>query len=138
MAWALEQSKFFTMGCNKLTVATDHKPLVSLLGQKSLDQVSNARLFYIKPRISMWKLRHIHCPGRTNFFADVTSRNPVSPEDDTDNERHFVAVNLASVADDRGSGGRRKGRLAISPDSRCAGTASIWTLFKAPRLPVSH
>ena len=33
-----------------------------------------------------------------NFFADATSRKPVLPEDDTDNEKHFVAVNLASVA----------------------------------------
>ena len=46
----------------------------------------------------MWKFRIIHCPGRTNFFADARSRNPVSPEDNTDNERHFVAANLASVA----------------------------------------
>ena len=87
VAWALERSKFFTQGCDWLTVATDHKPLVSLLGQKSLDQVPNARLFRIKQRISMWKFRMIH-------FADVTSRNPVSPEDD----RHFVAVNLALIA----------------------------------------
>ena len=55
VAWALEQSKFFTQGCDKLTVATDHEPLVSLHGQKSLDQVPNARLFPIKQRISMWK-----------------------------------------------------------------------------------
>ena len=98
MAWALEQIKFFTQGCDKLTVATDHTPLVLLLGQKSLDQFLNARLFRIKQRISMWKFNIIHCPGRTNFFGDVTSQKPVSPEDDTDNEKHFVAVNLASVA----------------------------------------
>ena len=30
VAWALEQSKFFTQGCDRLTVATDHKPLVSI------------------------------------------------------------------------------------------------------------
>ena len=35
VAWALEESKFFIQGCDKLTVATDHKPLVSLLVQKS-------------------------------------------------------------------------------------------------------
>ena len=42
VAWVLEQSKFFTQGCDRLTVATNHKPLVSLLGQKSLNQVANA------------------------------------------------------------------------------------------------
>ena len=33
VAWALEQTKFFTQGCDKLTVATDHKPLIALLGE---------------------------------------------------------------------------------------------------------
>ena len=51
VAWALEQSKFFTQGCDKLVVATDHKPLVGLLMDRSLDQASNARLLRIKQRI---------------------------------------------------------------------------------------
>ena len=67
VAWALEQSKFLTQGCDRLTVATNHKPLVSLLGQKSLNQVANARLFRIKQRISMWKFKVIHCLGKANF-----------------------------------------------------------------------
>ena len=96
MAWALEQSKFFTQGCDRLTVATDHKPLISLLGQKSLDQVPNTRLFRIKQRISSWKFRITHCPGKANFFADASSRRPVQEEDDT--EQRFVDANLASVA----------------------------------------
>ena len=28
IAWALEQSRFFTQGCDNLLVLTDHKPLV--------------------------------------------------------------------------------------------------------------
>ena len=96
-AWALEQTKFFRQGCDKLTVATDHKPLISLLGAKSLDQVPNVCLFRIKQRISMWKFEIVHCPGKTNFFADATSRNPVLAEED-DTETAFLADNLASIA----------------------------------------
>ena len=48
VAWALEQTKFFTQGCDRLTKATDHKPLIALLGEKSLDQVPNVCLFRIK------------------------------------------------------------------------------------------
>ena len=95
VAWALEQRKLFTQGCDRLTVATDHKPLVSLLGQKSLDQVANARLFRIRQRISMWKV--IHCPGKAHFFADPTSRRPVRSDDD-DCEMLFIAANLAAIA----------------------------------------
>ena len=53
VAWALKQMKFFTQGCDRLTVATDHKPLISRLGAKSLDQAPNVRLFQIRQRISM-------------------------------------------------------------------------------------
>ena len=102
VAWALEQSKFFTQGCDRLTVATDHKPLVSLLGQKSLDQVANARLFRIKQRISLWKFKVIHCPGKANFFADAMSRRPVRFYDD-DREALFIAANLAAIAISRRS-----------------------------------
>ena len=78
-------------------MATNHKPLISLLGTKSLVQVPNVRLFRIKQRISMWKFDIVHCPGKTNFFADATSRNPVSTEDD-ETETKFLAANLAAIA----------------------------------------
>ena len=32
VAWALEQTKFFTMGCNNLLIIVDHKPLVKIFG----------------------------------------------------------------------------------------------------------
>ena len=78
-------------------MATDHKPLISLLRTKSLDQVPNVRLFRIKQRISMWKFDIIHCPGKTNFFADATSRNPIAADSD-DMETAFMAANLAAIA----------------------------------------
>ena len=96
-AVALEQTKFFTQGWDRLTVATDHKPLISLLGEKSLDQVLNVRLFWIKQRISMWKFRIIHLPGKTNFFADAASRHPVHAEE-TEPETLIVMANLAAFA----------------------------------------
>ena len=75
-------------------MATDHKPLVTLLGQKSLDQVANAQLFRIKQCI-MWKFKVIHCPGKANFFADATLRRPVR----SDNcKTLFIAANLAAIA----------------------------------------
>jgi hypothetical protein len=32
VAWALEQTKFFTQGCDDLLIITDHKPLVKIVG----------------------------------------------------------------------------------------------------------
>ena len=40
VAWGLEQSRYFTQGCDDLIVVTDHKPLVKLLGDRTLDEIS--------------------------------------------------------------------------------------------------
>ena len=47
VAWALEQTRFFTMGCSDLLVVVDHKPLVKLLGDRRLDEIDTPRLFRI-------------------------------------------------------------------------------------------
>ena len=50
VAWALEQTRYFTQGCDDLVVVTDHKPLVKLLGDRTLDEIANTRLFRSKQR----------------------------------------------------------------------------------------
>ena len=72
VAWSLEQSKYFTMGCPTLTVVTDHKPLVRVLDTKPLESVTNPRLFRLKQRVAMWKFKIAHLPGRSNWAADAT------------------------------------------------------------------
>ena len=44
IAWSLEQTKYFTQGCNKPVVVTDHKPLLKLFGDRTLDEIANPRL----------------------------------------------------------------------------------------------
>ena len=43
IARGLQDTKYYTMGCRQLYVATDHKPLVDVLGDKSLADVENPR-----------------------------------------------------------------------------------------------
>ena len=76
VAWSLEQTRFFTMGCDDLVVIVDHKPLVKLLGDRRLDEISNPRLFRIKQRTLMWKFKMRYQPGKTNHAADAISRHP--------------------------------------------------------------
>ena len=54
----------------------DHKPLVGLLNDKTLDEVANARLFSMKEKMMPWKFTVIYRPGTKNSFADATSRKP--------------------------------------------------------------
>ena len=76
VAWGLEQMKYFTQGCDNLVVVTDHKPLVKVLGDRTLDEISNTRLFRLKQRTLPWRYEIIHMPGKTNNAADATSRHP--------------------------------------------------------------
>ena len=50
VAWGLEQTKYFTLGCDDLLVVTDHKPLTKILGDRMLDEIHNTRLFRLKQR----------------------------------------------------------------------------------------
>ena len=86
VAWSLEDSKYFTLGCKDLVIATDHKPLVKLLGDRELADISNPRLFRIKQRTMLWRYNVVHVPGVKNPAADATSRNPSSAEHDESGE----------------------------------------------------
>jgi hypothetical protein len=50
VARGLHDTKYYTMGCKQLYVATDHKSLVCVLGDQSLDDVENPRLARIKEK----------------------------------------------------------------------------------------
>ena len=82
VAWGLEQTRFFTQGCSNLIVVTDHKPLVKIFGDRTLDEIANSRLFRMKQRTLPWHFEICHLPGISNKAADATSRHP-SPSNST-------------------------------------------------------
>ena len=73
VAWSLDQTRYFTQGCNDLLVLTDHKPLCKLLGDRSLDEIHNPRLLRLKEKTMRWQFRTVHVPGKENFVADARS-----------------------------------------------------------------
>ena len=75
VAWGLEQTRYFTQGCD-LVIVTDHKPLTKIFGDRTLDEISNSRLFCLKQRTLPWRFDIVHRPGKTNHAADATSRHP--------------------------------------------------------------
>ena len=66
VAWGLEQTKYFTQGCDNLVVVTDHKSLTKIFGDRTLDEISNIRLFRLKQLTLMWRFDIAHLPGSTN------------------------------------------------------------------------
>ena len=82
IAWGLEQTRYFTLGCEKLIVITDHKPITKIFGDKALDDITNPRIFSMKQRTLPWKFTPVYLPGKGNHFADAASRYPAQEDDD--------------------------------------------------------
>ena len=80
VACGLEQTKYFTQGCNNLVVVTDHKPLTKIFGDRTVDEISNTRLFQLNQRTLMWRFDIAHLPGSTNTALDAASRHPATSE----------------------------------------------------------
>ena len=74
MARGLQDTKYYTMGCSNLYVATDHASLVNVLGDQSLADVENPRLARIKEKTLWWQFKILHTPGKLQLAADAISR----------------------------------------------------------------
>ena len=86
IVYALQKCKIFILGCPKLLVVTDHKPLVSIFGSKSMEKIENPRLFSLKEKTLPYQFDIVHVKGVNNKAADAYSRNPsraVGDDDDT-------------------------------------------------------
>ena len=66
MAWALEKSKHFTLGCPNLYVAVDHQPLLKVLDDRHLEDIPNPRLLNLKEKTLIYKFNIVHVHGVKN------------------------------------------------------------------------
>ena len=81
VAEALNKAKYFVLGCDDLTVVVDHKPLLKIFGDRSLDNIPNPRLRNLKEKTLAFKFKMLHIPGSKNKAADAISRHPAgNPE----------------------------------------------------------
>jgi hypothetical protein len=49
---------------------------VKIFGDRTLDEITNTRLFRLKQRTLPWRFSIIHMPGTSNQAADAASRYP--------------------------------------------------------------
>ena len=76
-AWAMKKCRHFILGCVSFLLATDHKPLLGLLGDKALEDIENPRLQNLKEKTLRYAFDVVYVPGVLNKGADATSRMPV-------------------------------------------------------------
>ena len=55
VADALDKARFLILGCEELIVAVDHKPLMKIFGDRSLDDISKNRLRNLKEKTLRYK-----------------------------------------------------------------------------------
>lgn len=76
VADALDKARHFVLGCDNLIIAVDHKPLLKIFSDRSLDNISNGRLRNLKENTLRYRFRMVHVPGVKNRAPDTLSRNP--------------------------------------------------------------
>ena len=75
LTWALEKFADYVLGKN-IALETDHKPLIPLLGNKSLD-ILPPRILRFRLRLMRFQYSIRHVPGKTLYTADTLSRAPL-------------------------------------------------------------
>ena len=79
VVYGLQKCKYFLLGCTDLIIATDHKPLLSILNDRCLADIDNRRLRNLKEKTLPFQFNIVHVPGKKHVGPDAASRYPVSP-----------------------------------------------------------
>ena len=81
LVWACEKFGDYVIG-KDITLETDHKPLVPLLGKTNLDCLP-PRVLRFRIRLMRFSYTITHIPGKQLYTADTLSRAPVATPDST-------------------------------------------------------
>ena len=72
----LEKCSPFILGHPNLLLALDHKPLIRIFGNASLESITNPRLFSFKQKTLRFRFTPVHVPGKKHVVPDAFSRRP--------------------------------------------------------------
>ena len=80
ITWACEKFSTYILG-KHISIDTDHKPLVPLLGNKRLDNLP-PRVLRFRLRLMRFSYSIQHVPGKLLYTADTLSRAPLREDSD--------------------------------------------------------
>ena len=98
-AWACNRSEDYLIGL-KFILETGHKPLVALLGTKSLDELP-ARMQRMRMRLMRFSYVVVHVPGEELYTGDTLSRPPEKMHS-SDSKFHDEIVTFVNLVLDHG------------------------------------
>ena len=110
VADALNKARYFVLGCENLTLDVNHKPLLKIFGDRSLDDISNTSLRNLKEKTFGYRFRVVHLPEVKHRAADAISRHPTGepvnmdlPDDVTPLQDEIISADLPTLAELRNS-----------------------------------
>jgi len=74
VADALDKARYFVLGCDNFIIAVNHKPLLGIFSDRSLDKISNGRLRNLKEKTALPVQNEMHPPWQA--YQIQCSRNP--------------------------------------------------------------
>ena len=99
VVYALHQTRYYVLGCSNLIVLTDHKPLVQILNDRSLNDISNRRLLNLKEKTLAYSFTIQHISGAKNKGPDAVSRYPLltPPDEEEENFADDIGVQVSAI-----------------------------------------
>ena len=85
VADALDKARHFVLGCKHLIVAVNHRPLLKIFGDQSLDLICNTRLRNLTKKNNLrYHFKMVHIPvSKTRFlvpYQDTPQATAIPPE----------------------------------------------------------
>ena len=75
--WAMEKCRVYLLGLPTFSLVIDHRPLLPILDQYTLDAIENPRLQRMKERMAPFNFTTTWRPGKQHAIPDALSRAPV-------------------------------------------------------------
>jgi hypothetical protein len=82
--WAMKKCRIYLFGLQHFTLRVDHRPLVPVLNDKSMDAIENPRLMRLCEKILPYNFTTEWTKGKDHNIPDALSRAPIqdpTPED---------------------------------------------------------
>ena len=76
VAWGLQHSRLFTLGCPDLLISVDHEPLLGIFKNQDLNSIKNPRIQNFKEATLAWRFNMSYNPGKWHKGPDAVSRKP--------------------------------------------------------------
>lgn len=98
VVWAIKKCHVFVSGV-KFEVVVDHKPLLPILNNYTLDKVDNKRLVRLLLKVQDYQFETVWKKGKDHVIADALSRAPVDQpgSDDQHGEMVHMSCSICSI-----------------------------------------